>query len=170
MTKGGYRQNRIDLAGPCPVRSHFPRHCSRFPTLLLAQLNVERPWSDHPDDILGTHRCRRSSSAGRWWTRCRVPRRLAWRHRARRRGRRVRGANRRRPGRWSGGRLGRRSGWPIPSGSPGGWGEQDGDVAGGVFVEDGDDDGEAGDVGVVEDVDPPKDVVAGPVAHEPSPR
>ena len=53
-----------------------------------------------------------------------------------------------------------------PVDNPGGRGEQAGDVAGDVLIEDGGNLGEGGDIGVVEGVHPTEDIVAGPVPHE----
>ena len=41
----GYRHNLVDLGVPRPGRSHFPRYCSRFSTLLEHLSNSEGPGS-----------------------------------------------------------------------------------------------------------------------------
>jgi hypothetical protein len=39
----GYRQNPSIQGRRAGLRIHFPRYCSRFPTLLLSQLRGQKP-------------------------------------------------------------------------------------------------------------------------------
>ena len=55
----GWRQNPITQGRRATLLHHFPRYCSRFPTLLSAQLTVKKSWSPGSDDIRqppGPHR------------------------------------------------------------------------------------------------------------------